>query len=536
MPIELSVPRQNAAPLQVPLDNGQCIFVLGANGTGKSSLMHVFYKAHHASGRRISAHRQTWFSSSSLSLSPEQKRQTEQNIQGRDQQDDARWKDEFSAQRANIAVYDLIDAENVRARKIAAAVDGSNMELAKTLSKADAPIKIINELLRLSSIPIEISVHQNEQIMASKLGGSPYSVAKLSDGERNALLIAANVLTVPAGTLLLIDEPERHLHRSIISPLLTLLFQKRTDCKFVVSTHDVLLPLDNPRARTILIRSCAYNGETATSWDVDLVPAEAPIDEVIKKDILGARRKVLFVEGTESSLDKPLYSLVFPEVSVVAKGGCPEVETAVAGIRAAPDLHWVHAFGLIDNDGRTADEITELKTQGVYALSVYTIESIYYHPEIQRRVADRHTAVTGENVATRVAAAKAGALEAVTPHVERLSARVIEKKIRHEIDTSRPTRAQIAAGSPVNIAVDVAGILAAEQAGFQALIAAGNVQEIICRYPVRETPALNAIATRLGFQDRRQYENAVRKLLMDDATALNFVRGLFDTLYVDVNA
>jgi len=499
--------------------------------------MHAFYKEHHATGRRISAHRQTWFSSSSLNLSPQQKRQTEQTIQGQDRLDDARWKDDYSAHRTNIAVYDLIDAENVRARKIAGAVDGGDMELAKALSKADAPIKIINELLKLSSIPIEISVHKNEQVMASKSGGGLYSVAKLSDGERNALLIAANVLTVPAGTLLLIDEPERHLHRSIISPLLTLLFRNRTDCKFVVSTHDVLLPLDNPHAKTILIRSCIYNNnETPVSWDVDLVPADAPIDETIRKDILGARRKVLFVEGAESSLDKPLYGLVFPDVSVVAKGGCPEVETAVAGIRATPDLHWVHAFGLIDNDRRTADEITQLKAQGVYALSVYTVESIYYHPEIQRRVADRHTAVTGENAATRVAAAKAGALDAVTPHIQRLSARAIEKKIRHEIDKSRPTQAQIVAGNLVNIAVDVAGILAAEQAKLQALIAAGNVQEIICRYPVRETPALNGIATRLGFQDRRQYENAVRKLLMDDATALNFVRGLFDTLYADVNA
>lgn len=45
MPIDLSVPRQNAASLQASLDNGQCLFVLGANGTGKSSLMHAFYKS-----------------------------------------------------------------------------------------------------------------------------------------------------------------------------------------------------------------------------------------------------------------------------------------------------------------------------------------------------------------------------------------------------------------------------------------------------------------------------------------------------------
>lgn len=68
-----------------------------------------------------------------------------------DRPDDARWKDDYSAQRANIAVYDLIDAENVHARKITGTVDSGDIDLAKTLSKTDAPVKIINELLRLSS-------------------------------------------------------------------------------------------------------------------------------------------------------------------------------------------------------------------------------------------------------------------------------------------------------------------------------------------------------------------------------------------------
>ena len=537
MPIDLSIRQQNGGALTVPLDVGQCIFVLGANGTGKSSLMHAFYTSNNAHSRRISAHRQTWFSSNALSLSPEQRRQTEQNILGTDTSAQSRWKDDYSAQRANIAIYDLIDAENVRARGIAGAVDGDNINLAKELSKKDAPIKLINELLKQSSIPIEISVHQNEQVMASKSGGAPYSVAELSDGERNALLISANVLTVPAGTLLLIDEPERHLHRSIISPLLTLLFQKRADCMFVVSTHDVLLPLDNPSSRTILIRSCTYDGQTVSYWDVDIVPADAPIDDGVKKDILGSRRKVVFVEGNDkNSLDKPLYSLVFPSVSVVAKGGCKEVETAVAGIRGAPDLHWVHAFGIIDNDGRTPAGIASLQAAGVYAIAVYMVESVYYHPEIQRRVADRHALVTGEDAATRVTAARDAALTAVALHAARMCARAIEKKIHDRIDAMHPTQAQIAAGTPVNIAIDVAAQLATEQAAFQALVAAQDVERIVCRYPVRETPALTQIASRLGFQDKEQYENAVRKLLMDDATALTFVRNLFGTLYADVSA
>jgi ABC-type cobalamin/Fe3+-siderophores transport system ATPase subunit len=239
MSFNLTIPQSGGRSLDLTVNVGQSLFVLGANGTGKSSLMHSFFTTHQNKARRITAHRQTWFDSNAITMTGQARRQTENSIRGSDTSLEARWKDQYAAQRPSIAIYDLIDAENVRARDIASAVDADNIDLAKTLSKKDSPIKVINELLRLSNLPIEISVKENEQVMARKLGGAPYSIAELSDGERNALLIASNVLTVKDGTLILIDEPERHLHRSIISPLLTLLFAKRSECAFIVSTHDV---------------------------------------------------------------------------------------------------------------------------------------------------------------------------------------------------------------------------------------------------------------------------------------------------------
>jgi hypothetical protein len=471
-----------------------------------------------------------------MSLSAQQKRDFELTIRGVDTSLESRWKDDYATQRASIAIYDLIDVENVRARSIAGAVDGNNIDLAKTLSKKDAPIKIINELLRLSNIPIKISVSESDQVVASKCGGTPYSIAELSDGERNALLIAANVLTVKDGILVLIDEPERHLHRSIISPLLTLLFSKRHDCAFIVSTHDVMLPLDNPSARTLLIRSCTYAGSAVSGWDADLVPPETEIDDDLKKDILGARRKLLFIEGTEGSLDKPLYSLVFPNVSVVAKSSCRDVEHAVSSIRDSDDLHWLHAFGIVDNDRRTEADINRLKGKGIYALSVFSVESIYYHPNVQDLVAQRHAAVTGDDASTYLANAKTAAIEAIKPHVQRLSERTAEKALREQVFRHLPTQKKIATGEHINISIDIANAVKLERERLQNALDAGNLAEIISRYPADETPALDKIVKELGFQNREQYEGAVRKLLMDDNEALTFVKSLFGTLESDIGA
>jgi len=523
----------NQASISLPL--GSTLFVVGANGTGKSSLMHKFYVQNYEKARQISAHRQTWFSSSAITLSPQQKRDTETNIKNTDTSTEARWKDQYSANRASLAIYDLIDAENVRARLITGAVERDALNEARVLAQKDAPLRMINELLQQSNIPVTISVRESEQVLASKHGGPTYSVAELSDGERNALLIAANILTAKPGTLILVDEPERHLHRSIISPLLTLLFAKRSDCSFIVSTHDVMLPIDNPTARTLLVRSCNYQGSTVTAWDADMVEPTDEIDEALKLDVLGSRRKLVFVEGDEQSLDKPLYSLIFPLVSIIPKSSCHEVERSVGGIRDANRFHWVSAWGIVDNDRRTTEEIDELKAKGVFALPVFAVESIYYDPKLQRMVAEKHASLVGSDVEECLRQANQAAINAIKPHINRLCERAVEKALRDEVFKHLPRRRQISAGQPIKVEIDVAQFVARERQRFESLIDNRDLAAIIAAYPVRETPALDQIVDKLGFKGRLQYESAVRRLLMENGEALNLVRAMFGDLISEIN-
>ena len=536
MPFKFTIPTGQPGPIEVDLHDGHALFLVGANGTGKSSLMHQLYIPNQNKARRISAHRQTWLESNSLAFSPAQRRQSEANVRGYDTDAQSRWRDAYSAQRANIAIYDLIDAENVRARAITKAVDGSDFDLARTLAKQQAPLNRINDLFRLSNIPIEVSVQANEQVLASRCGSATYSVAELSDGERNALIIAANVLTVSAGTLVLIDEPERHLHRSIISPLLTLLFAQRSDCAFVVSTHDVMLPIDNPAARTLLVRGCHYEGSTAKHWDVDLLSGTMEIDEALKADILGSRRRILFVEGEPQSLDAPLYALLFPNTSVIAKHSCRDVIHAVAGIRSSQSLHWLRAFGLIDNDRRSDEDISALQSQGVYALSMYSVESVYFHPIIQQHLAARQEALTGRTASGSVEAAIAAAINAIRPHAERLARRGLERSVRSEVEGRLPTSRDIAESDILSIQIDIRSKLEAEIAEIKARLDSSDLLGLLQSYPIRETPALFEITKHLGFQGRGQYEDAVRKLLIDDPTVLAEVREWFSQLAVDLTS
>lgn len=433
-----------------------------------------------------------------------------------------------------MAIYDLVHSENMRAREITRAVDAKNYEEVERLSAKDGPFTILNRLLRFANLDIIVSVRANDEIMAIRNGRNPYSIAKLSDGERNVILIAANVLTVPVGTLLLIDEPERHLHRSIASPLLSLLLKERPDCAFIVSTHEPLLPIDNPSSRVVLTRSCLYDGEKVKSYDIDLIENIHSIGDDIKRTILGERRKIVFVEGVESSLDKLLYSLLFPNASIVAKASCREVENAVLGIKGTAELHWVKPFGLVDNDSSDLERIAKLESSGVIPLNVYSVESIYYHPEVQRLAGEKLTALLGGDLEKKLRKANDDAIKAIRDNSMHLSIRIAEKTARTHVFSLLPKKGEVASGDKRTTEIDFGKIAKDELARLEGLISASDFVGLLQRYPIRESPALDAIAKALNFATRADYEAAVRKLLADDLESVRRVRLLLGSLPTDL--
>jgi energy-coupling factor transporter ATP-binding protein EcfA2 len=171
MSFNFKIQKFDGSLLEINIAIGGSLFVLGANGSGKSSIMNLFSAIYPEQSRRISAHRQNWFSSGSITLSPAQKKDIDINIKHNDTSPQARWKDDYSTYRASIAIYDLINSENKRARLIAGAVDSNNIDEAKSLSIKDSSIKTINELLKLANISIEVFIENNEDLMASRNGG-----------------------------------------------------------------------------------------------------------------------------------------------------------------------------------------------------------------------------------------------------------------------------------------------------------------------------------------------------------------------------
>jgi len=246
----LVFPKSDGAFDLITLKTGEMLFVLGANGSGKSSIISHFTKSHPDLATRISAHRQTWFQSNAPEITANSIDHAEHILRSTNMMSDSRYRDQHTNLRNSILLTNLIDFEALFNKGIVQLVKQGDYEKVDEKLKEFSPLKFINELLKFCNMPIKISIEKNRRVMAQRKDGPLFGVDSLSDGERNALLIATEVLTAAPGRLLLLDEPERHLHRSIVSPLLARLLERRKDCAFVIATHDVALPLENRSART----------------------------------------------------------------------------------------------------------------------------------------------------------------------------------------------------------------------------------------------------------------------------------------------
>ncbi len=514
--MDLSIPGMSTDPPLIRIDLGEQVYVVGANGTGKSALFQRWVTS--APGlriKRIPAHRQTWLQSGDLVFTAHSRRAFEQNSKSWERDLGARWMDHSPAEKQAAVLFDLVAKDNTRYRTIGHYVDDDNLDKASAFASESASLfKQLNDLLGLGTLAVSLRNSNDEEILAThRKSDTSFSIAKMSDGERAAVMMAANVLTVESGTIVLIDEPERHLHRSIIVPFLSALFAQRKDCAFIISTHEIALPIANPTAKVVMLRSCNWQGDEAIEWDAEILKASVDLPEDLKRDILGARRRILFVEGTPNSLDLPLYGALFPELSVIPKGSCEEVSRAVKGLRSSYEHHHVEVYGLIDRDDRTEDEVSDLAQDKIFALDVYSVESLYYCSDAIEAVAHRQADSLGRDADEMTATTTQRALKVISDApalAQRMAARRSERLVANRLTAHLPDWKEImTTGEQLTVSKALKNPFQAELNIFNDLNEKGDLDGLVMRYPLRESDAFDSTAQALECGKKERYERMV---------------------------
>jgi Protein of unknown function (DUF4435)/AAA domain, putative AbiEii toxin, Type IV TA system len=214
--------------------------------------------------------------------------------------------------------------------------------------------------------------------------GKIYNSSEMSDGERVIFYLVGQCLAAPANAIIIIDEPELHLHKSVQAPLWDQIEQARPDCFFIYLTHDVDFASAMEEATKVWLKS--YDGE---KWDWDLIRQDESIPEDLLLEVLGSRKPVVFVEGVAGSFDSALYAAILNDYLVIPVGSCNQVIQSVKALKANTQLHHLQVFGIIDRDRRVPAEIARLEQQSVFVLSVAEVENLFCTKEILELVSVR---------------------------------------------------------------------------------------------------------------------------------------------------
>lgn len=207
---------------------------------------------------------------------------------------------------------------------------------------------------------------------AREAGAAAYSASEMSDGERVVLYLIGECLAAPSNAVIVIDEPELHLHKAIQAKLWNEVEAQRTDCQFVYLTHDVDFAASRTGAPKIWLKS--FNGVT---WDWDIVPDADDLPEELLLELVGSRKPILFVEGDRNSLDSAVYTHVYPEHTVTPVGSASAVIHNTAAFEALRPLHGLDCRGIIDRDQRTDAEVSYLGERRVHVIDFAEVENVF---------------------------------------------------------------------------------------------------------------------------------------------------------------
>ena len=374
----VNIPRKDNSNLELTLKAGKTTIIIGANGSGKTRLAVYLEEQLGEKAHRIAAHR-------ALSLNPNIEKISEAKAKqglfygnpewAKDisQRKSARWNNKSSTYLLNdfdcLLQYLFAQQNNLAVENHQKSKRGE--EITNSETKLDILQEVWERLLPTKKLRITA-----DDIRVSSIGieSADYSASEMSDGERAVFYILGQVLSANEDSILIFDEPELHIHKSIISNLWDEIEKLRPDCSFLMITHDIEFAATRV-AKKYVIRN--YYSDPA--WDISEIP-DSELDEQTITLILGSKKPILFVEGDKTSLDMETYRLCYPEWTVIPKGSCKDVIQAVSSLRKLnedmPILN-IKCAGIVDRDTRDNSQIQKLEGEGIKVLLCSEIENIF---------------------------------------------------------------------------------------------------------------------------------------------------------------
>lgn len=256
-------------------------------------------------------------------------------------------------------------------------VEHANLSRQAGRGEIPAPVAPLSELELVLDVWNSVIRHRKmDRVRALELevraGGATYALTQLSDGEKAVFFYAAHVLLAKPNSYIIIDEPETHLHAGIVAELWDRLERERPDCQFVYLTHNLEFAVSRSEAKLLWCRDYQH----PDTWVVEQIPDIAELPKDLLLELLGARKRILFCEGDKNGRDFKLYSILFPDYTVVPVGGHLDVLAMAKAFNKVQGLHGNSAIGIIDGDYHLPEQVESWRDDGICCLPVNEVENL----------------------------------------------------------------------------------------------------------------------------------------------------------------
>ena len=276
--------------------------------------------------------------------------------------------------------------------------EGDIIHLNDFKSNIDEVIEIWNHLIEHRTLLCDYL--GNLQI---ECGDEKYPAYKMSDGERVIFYVVGRVMLAKESSLIIVDEPEMHLHKAILNKLWDILEEKRKDCMFIYLTHDIDFASTRIANKRWLKSYSSSTSGIFENWEIESI-ADSEIPEALLMKILGSRKKVLFCEGKQGSLDRQIIELLFPNFTITPLASCKDVINYTKAYNKISNKYAV-AYGIIDRDFRTKEQLDKLAAENIYSYDVAEIENLFLIEDFIKGFAEyKHEPCDIDNIKTQILA------------------------------------------------------------------------------------------------------------------------------------
>ena len=397
---------------------------------------------------------------------------------------------------------DLITAFLAEEAELGAQLNQKNITEEEAITVLSEAISIWNELISSKDL-----IREGLKVLVS-YKGAKFSLSKLSEGERSILYIIGQCLFTLKNSIIIIDEPDLHIHKSILPELFDKIESKRKDCAFIYITHDIDF-ITSRIAEKYAIKDFirTHDNGNDDKWDIVKIEANDDIPEDILNLIVGSRKPILFVEGEKGkkSLDR-IYQSVYPEFKVILAGNCVEVINRTKAGNKLGEHHRLKCFGLIDADGRTQIELDKLKEESIRALPVAIIENVFLIPDVARIIYQ----ITGVSESFEEETFIVNSIKWLNANLD-WQTKTAKDKIRHFLDSKINDLSRKADFEINPIEIDIKNILEKTTSNWNDIMIEENSKEKLMKLLKlnRHKHFLGSFATEIGLLNQKTLESRI---------------------------